>query len=511
MLVAAGAAFVVFPPLLRDDAPSRGATAAPLPAAPEAREEPIRLAPAATDQDQALPRENPALAQDPPAPRPTPRDLDRAPLRGVTGRVVEAGTGRPIAGAWITWRVPPPELVDQVLADRSLLAAGGGMVSDAAGRFSVDRLPDDEAAAWELHAVAAGHAPGTARAGLAGELEIALVPCGALEVRLRGPLHPVAELALEGPGPRIAAPARSDDLLAWRLERLAPGEWTARLDGAELGRARVVAGQLVRLELDPPARVSVRGVVADLSPEELSGAALAFSRPGSRVVVAIDPSGDFAGELPPGRWDVGLIGPTVELPLAAAIEVRPGLAPLRLSPPPREILDLLLRGAKEVSPGDELALVALDGPAALAVLTLEVGPDQGGTPVLRARGQALRGRHALLLDGTLAGELTLPATVPVSLQLAPFTVEVRWRVPSALGEAERLRGRLALLPAELPPAIAERLLAAARPFRVGPRSAPAELTVYSPGRYRLAGESDLGPFAREVVLDRPASLLLELR
>ena len=68
------------------------------------------------------------------------REAEASTLRPLRGRVVDAFSGRPIAGAWVAWRLPPPRLVDTLLAQAE---PGDPGVSDAEGRFELARLPDD--------------------------------------------------------------------------------------------------------------------------------------------------------------------------------------------------------------------------------------------------------------------------------------------------------------------------------------------------------------------------------
>ena len=98
----------------------------------------------------------------------------RASLRGVAGLVREATTGRPIAGAWIAWRLPPWSLVDELLRDPDIREIGEGMVTDAAGRFAVERLPDGLHVEDTIYVVARGYAAASKRVGLVREVVIDL-------------------------------------------------------------------------------------------------------------------------------------------------------------------------------------------------------------------------------------------------------------------------------------------------------------------------------------------------
>lgn len=433
------------------------------------------------------------------------------PARGV---VVERGSGRPIPGAWITWRAPPPGLVDSVFASPSLLAAGQGLISDAQGEFELARLADDEAPAWEVHAVAPGYAPGRARAGLGGQVRVELTPAGGLEVRLRTPLPVGSELALRGPdGARWTAP-EAGDLRAWVLTRLGAGRWEVWIDGALTGEARVEAGRQAWVEVTPPPQEALAGAVVGLEPEELEGARLELRRSGARRSVALDREGRFADRAPRGRWAAWVIGPLVELPLGPGgdpgepLTVGEAGPALRLTPPARDAVQVELDDP-QAAEGDELALIALaDGPARGAVGVVRL---RRGARGLTGQARAVRGPQAVLVGGAFVGEVTLPQAGPLALGSRPVTLAVRWRWPEGLGAEERMRGRAALLPRALPETVATRLEAElAVPFQAGPATPTLELGASCPGDYVLRGQSDLGPFQREVRLPLAEELVVDL-
>ncbi|HBP16481.1 MAG TPA: hypothetical protein DEA08_01645, partial [Planctomycetes bacterium] len=173
--------------------------------AEDPRETPGPAAEASATASRAPVRFDPApktsLAPEPTAPagapavprapeRPPPPEAGASTLRPVRGRVIDAATRQPIAGAWVAWRLPPPRLVEQLLPRAE---AGDPGISDAEGRFRLERLPDDLALHSSVHAVAPGYAYLVHPAPLAGELELALTPAATLELVLDPPPPPGAE------------------------------------------------------------------------------------------------------------------------------------------------------------------------------------------------------------------------------------------------------------------------------------------------------------------------------
>lgn len=410
-------------------------------------------------------------------------ELGASTLPPARGRVVEAGTGRPIAGAWVTWRAVPPELADRVLEDPAFSEVGEGLITDAEGEFELARLPEDLDPAWTLHAVAPGHAPGTAPARLRGEARIELSPAGALRLSVRG----LDEHALQvvGPGGRLtSAPGQGE----WRLRRLAPGEWTVWVDGAAVGRAAVHAGRDTRLELQAPGRVAVLGRLVGSCPPD-TNVRLVFSREGFRRSGELREDGSFSLMLAPGTWQATWEGDRLRLPLGA-VEVRPGAPELTLVAPPCLPLELAL------GPEESFAyLHALDGPG-----RVYCGRRPGSSAL---GGLAPAGRYLVTLgNGDAAGVVSLPHPAPLTLQPRPFALELRWRA-SCLRPGERLFVKYSL-------------------SWVGPDSSrsiftievPAEeasqLELRAPGTYLLRVESDLGELRRELTLAGPTTLEVDL-
>lgn len=455
-----------------------------------------------TELEGEAPREAGQVA---PAPEPRARDLEPTPtLRGVRGLVRDARTRRPIAGAWITWRVPPPEVCEEVLGRAALVddPAGAGLISDARGRFDVERLPDDEAPSFTLCAVARGYAPATLRPGLREEVVFDLSPAGALDVRVDEPVDLVLEPAsAEAAGPVALAVPRgqrgADGPQRWVVRHLAPGPWRALLGGREVAAGHVVEGQTSRLQVSLPPWVEVEG---RLSGEEgLTSVTFSLiegepARPAGSFTLEDE---RFSGRLRAGRYVVHAHDAQDTARRAPGlVEVVPGMAPLRLEVSPADVLVEVRATIGGVTVRDGLGLVALDlpedDPAGGDLIRLAwVGPD--GLHVARAP----TGRYALF-DGQalVAAEVVVPAGGPLVVHADLAACWVRVLLPPALRDEEVLCVRAALLPEVLArrPALRARFLAQDPIERQVSRAAPRfELRVLRPGRYLLVGQSDLGP------------------
>lgn len=447
---------------------------------------------------------------------------DRSSLRGVRGRVVDATTRAPIADAWVTWRAVPPEQARAVLASLGSERSGGeeGLVTDRDGRFDVPRLADDAEPREALHAVATGYAPGWVVPGLADEVEVALWPAAALEVAVRGRLHEGARVAVIGPGGvGWTAPARLREDAPWHLPQLAPGRWLVTLDGAPAaGPVDLVAGGRTRVELSPPPLVRVEGILRDyttptlcallLVARDVAGPPLVPTWPGEEppleldlmqlrdelggaVVLDLDHDGRFRGDAPAGRYRVLLVDECERW--LGEVEVRAGAAPLELSIPGEQVEVRVALDRPPPAPPRRLGVVRVDRDP-LALLSLEVVP--GDDPArLVARGTAEPGRYLVFLDTWLLGEVTLGA-LPAELSVAsPVEVTLRWVLPGGLRPGEALRVRAALVPEALTsPATRRRFTRDTAWSFLVPADDPRQPLLIPPGRHRLTGRSDLGPF-----------------
>lgn len=100
----------------------------------------------------------------------------------MTGIVRDARTGAPLEGAWVGW--------DAGSAHEWLRPWAGlrptGTVTDAAGRFVLERVPDGETPPARLFAVARGFACAAVAPGLGGEVVVGLTPAAELWVDVTG-------------------------------------------------------------------------------------------------------------------------------------------------------------------------------------------------------------------------------------------------------------------------------------------------------------------------------------
>lgn len=443
---------------------------------------------------------------------PAPRDeggrgVDPPPsLRGVRGLVRDARTKAPIPGAWIAWRVPPPEVCDRVFSDPATLQGAGGLVTDAQGRFDVDRLPDDEQPSSTLTAVARGYAPASVRPGLREEVVLELAPSGSLEVVIDEPLDVVLELASGAAPARVALRARREadgrpaaGPLRWRVDWLQPGRWCALLDGREVAATDVVEGQTARLVISAPPWVEVEGTVLGADPRgvvHLTPVDGDPAVPGAGLVLA---DGRFAGSLWPGRYAVSLekAASWSERRVPGVVEVVPGMPPLVLQvPPASERLEVLLAQDGQPTSSDGLGLVALDLPEDDPFGGDLVHLEPTGEPGVHA-GSAAPGLYALF-DGDLllAPSVVLPAAGRLGVDRREATCRLRFALPPELRQDEVLRARVVLIPEVLArrPALRARFATQGHVDAVVSHASPSvAVSLGHPGRYLLVGESDLGP------------------
>lgn len=504
------------PPSEPAQAPRRATSPAPRASRAAVSLEPATAAPLAPPAPA-----RPASAASP-AEGPRPREPGAATLRPVRGRVVDAATGQPIAGAWVTWRLPPPALVEQLLPRAQ---AGDPGISDAEGRFTLERLPDDFAAHARVHAVAPGYAYRVEAAPLAEELELALTPAATLELVLDPPPPPGAEtppvqVRLEPFADELAPLTRAlppwgDQLERYWLRHLPAGRYRLRVDpqvsGQRAHELSLAPGEVRRLRIQRAPRVEASGVL--LGPEgALSEAELVFVDLDTATSYRLQtsPSGTFRGELPLARYRARFVDGLSERALPG--EHAPG-RDLRLElgerGPPCELR--LTRGGSPLR-SDQLGLVRLDLAWGGDLIALAPAASQPG--VFQAEAPA--GDYALFEGPCFLAEVTLPPpTGSPPLELPRGSVELTLLLPAALRADEVVRGEVALLPVELHSTrrdLAERFFAAAAlPFRLSPTRRTLRLPLGEEGVYRLRGESDLGPFRGTYELAPGGRLELDLR
>jgi len=419
-------------------------------------------------------------------------------LRGVKGVVCDAQTKRPIEGAWVTWRVPPPDVVEQVLGNPAFGFARSGMITDRQGRFAVDRLPDDVPVSHQLCVVAADYSYRVVSVGLREQLVIELERGGGLEIELQGFSTPTRVL-IEGTIDLalIVASGRV------RVPHLAPGTYEVGVDVDRLGEWRTVvieAGRTARLTLRTEGLVRFSGTLAGPS-RLLPHTRVRFEDPTlHRVFQAqTDASGEFVVELPPKQVFVAHVLERRSERFLHEVETVPGTR-----------LELQLR---ERGPLTRLTLRregrALES-AALGLVSWNP-PESGGwtEAMLHLEPTETPGEYAaevppndyLLFDGLAycGVALTLPADAGRPLDLPPLQPwRVEWQLPDGLRDDEVVRGEVSVLPAGLMRAgyLLNRFAAQSRRSFTARRGASSMSFEYAGpgGRFSITGTSDLGAF-----------------
>ncbi|MBT7690877.1 MAG: carboxypeptidase regulatory-like domain-containing protein, partial [Gemmatimonadales bacterium] len=239
------------------------------------------------------------------------------PLRGVSGLVRDATTHAPIPGAWIAWRLPPPEVSEQVLAGARPRDPAFTMLSDDAGRFRLDRLPDDALlqsksprVSSKLFAVAKGYAYGALTVGLARDVLFELQPMGSVDVDVSGEdgdpprLSVVTLRPKRGAQGSITAVALSDTIV--RLRPLPPGPCEVSVDPEDGGlpvTVNVAPGRVTTVRLKRPAFLPLAGTLTMQG--QTVEARLRFERTPRHVgrvfQVKTDAFGRFELRVPAGR------------------------------------------------------------------------------------------------------------------------------------------------------------------------------------------------------------------
>lgn len=244
--------------------------------------------------------------------RPGPNDvgdlrLDRG--RVLEGRVVDALTRRPIAGALVDVGDLDPQTgalpVDFVLSQRA-----GAVKTDSSGAFRIEHL---DPRVGGLFATAQGYAPYATLLDKRSSIELALTPGGRVSALVKdGADRPlVAEMVL-ATGPRGEhARLRLEEGGRYVAQGLAPGRWLVRasLRGlyAPPEPATVKSGETAQVTLRPAAQLTE----LELAGEQVEGAVLsghvsveqAFdSRRDQDWVTVVD----GRAKVPPGPWTLVL-------------------------------------------------------------------------------------------------------------------------------------------------------------------------------------------------------------
>ncbi len=485
----------------------------------------------------------------------------------VEGVVRRRRDGAPVEGAEVTWAAPsarPTPPLEASFARAYTDAQGRFRLERSSSARVGPRLT------LAIRVAAPGLAVATAWPGGATWLEVHLEPEASLEVRypavpdLRPRLValdvPVGlQDALDAQAvagddrlviaqidvPEAGAPPPEEAVLTWA--RLPAGGYELAF-GATRRRLRLAAGEAralrleapearaFALEVTTPAGAPVDSLVLILR-EASGGPTVTPGEPPhlAQQILATDARGRLEGEARAGALGVtALVDATASPDLAwlretgtPAVEVDlgvvpghgehrralPEIGPFTLRLPPRPLADFV-----------PLAQLVCRTPGHACTVVASIPDPTDGL----VTGGAHAGRWAVLIDLAWLGDVELPGDVAL---LPPAqTLAVRWRVPAGLPREQALRGAAWLYPAWLeaqPPlrqggaawgaSPRQRWGEAAVQFwadahgrlaalpELGARTG-ARLPWYAPGRYVLAGWSDLGPLRVEVDLPAPGGL-----
>lgn len=488
-------------PSARERASASGSRVAPPSESPESQ------GPGQGPEDSSTPSATPGPQQSEgtgDAPDPDPA---AATLRPVRGRVVDAATRQPIAGAWVTWRPPPVELVERLLPEAEV---GDPGISDVQGYFVLERLPSDLALAHTVYALARGYGFASQRADASGEVVLALPAACGLELVLDPP-PPPSSSEREGPPVQVtlepvpATPALrrlTAGLAPWGAEReryrlghLPPGRYRVRVDpqvaGQRVHEVELRPGTTTRLRITRAPRAELGGAFVQLPEAGPEGRALIAvdTETLTRYELRLGPQGTFEAELPQARYALVLQDGLSERSIPGRFEPQ---RDLQLEPPSRgDEVELQLQEGSSPLVSSELGLVRLDQPFGDLIALAPRG--SAGLHV----GRAPPGRYALFLGLTLVAELSLPRP-PGSglLRVERSELWFEFPLPAGLGPEEEVRGTLSLVPMlleEQRPDLAPRFASAGVPFVVTSERPLIRVALGLPGRYRAAGVSDLGP------------------
>lgn len=435
------------------------------------------------------------------APRPESyRPWREAPpaLRGVSGRVVDALSGAPIPGAWLSWRRPTPSLAERFLDGKPRSDPALRMITDAEGRFQLERLPDEEEPSGRLSVIALGYATRSVTVGLRRELKLALRPTGRLELKLSSgrPPSPLRILPLDGkPGAKRFLKGYVPEFIGAHLSlgALPPGRYRVQV-GAQEKLALVTPGRRSELAFVMPTALRQEGIFSGLEGERGS---LIFRQQGASAgtfpEAKLDPDGRFSLRLRPGVYDIDLRLGFSERRIASAKSLDG--SPLSLSIGELgEVLNIELSEAGQAVTSDELGLVSEDGLNALFI-------ERRGPKHLT---RALLGRY-LLFDGHRFLGLVENKGAALRIERKHRSVSISVKLPADLGSEERIRGSIVAIPepaTRLGRLSARYLLEPDAQFRAAREGVILELELSWNGRFKLLLDSDLG--SRELWLEAGA-------
>jgi hypothetical protein len=286
-------------------------------------------------------------------------------VRGVTGLVRDAQTKAPIEGAWLAWRLPPPEVVERVLGDLAFRDPRFPMVTGADGTFAVERLPDDMPISATLYAVALGYAHGSLVVGDRREVVFELSPV------VGAPSASPESFFVSGSVSRSSGNVSNAQLEV--VESLTLRRHAVRADGTGQFQAELPRGDYVVLWLDGlserqigaltapsagPAHLDVDAVAQERFELSVSGGTredlglVAVEPFGSAVALKPTAAGVYTGHAPAGRYLVfagSQMWGEVEVPGSVTLSLEPREVVLRFRLPPLDP-DEVLRGVVSVVP-----------------------------------------------------------------------------------------------------------------------------------------------------------------
>ena len=401
--------------------------------------------------------------------------------------------------------------------------AGDPGITDAEGRFVLERLPSDLALAETLYAVAPGYGFASQGAEVSQEVVLALPGACGLEVLLEPPpppggAEPPVRVALEpvGEAPELARLTAAlapwgRDRSSYRLGHLPPGRYRLRVDpqvaGERVYPVELRAGVTAQLRVARAPRAELGGSFIRL-PQSAEGSGLEAIdvETWTRYELELSPEGTFASELPRARYALVLREGRSERLLPGRFEPA---SDLQLEPPPRgDAVELELREGARPLVSSELGLVRLDLPFG-DLLALAPEAEEG---IYTA--QAPPGRYALFLGPSLVAELSLPRPPGAGpLSVVRSEVLLEFPLPPDLRSDEEVRGTLSLVPERLEstrPDLARRFAESGLPFVVSSERPLIRLPLGAAGRYRVVGLSDLGRCSGTFELGPGARVRLEL-
>jgi len=327
-------------------------------------------------------------------------------------------------------------LREKILAAGDLPASPEfSMVTDARGRFRLERLPDGEPLSHKVHAVARGYAPGGVEVGLSREVVI-------------------------------------------ELTRARPGEGASEDAG---GESEVAA---------PSAKERLEVLIAGPDGPLRGASVMLVSEDGLRRIEArTDAEGRLAKDVPPGAYAVFVVEDDSFRSTGSVVRSGAGEAAVAYESRGVDVRLTLRRDGRLLGTSAYAGLVRIDAamPDLIALPCKEAGVFTGRAPA---------GQYALFLNDTFAADVRLPEDAHAALDLRSLAVDLRLRVPDELGDEEVVRVRAAIVPAFIAASpILRRMYGeeTSRGFTAARSGPPHRISLVAPGAYVLAGQSDLGP------------------